>query len=146
MPSVRGRTIYQGWEILELKPTFYGHGLDLRTHLSQGCLRSKAGFLRSIPMVVLLNPEDCILLGTRQESAEEDEKSKIYDALGSERLSGKALSVKTGIPYSTVMKRLNALKLENKVDCEKGDGKGSVLLWFQIEVGSSNKPQVDEAS
>ena len=32
------------------------------------------------------------------------------------------------------MKRLNSFKAEDKVDFEKGGGKGSVLLWFQIEV------------
>ena len=51
---------------------------------------------------------------------------KIYDALGSERLS-RMLCLKTGILYSTVMKRLNALKADNKIDCEKRQGKGSVL-------------------
>lgn len=45
-----------------------------------------------------------------------------------------ALPVETGIAYSTVMKRLNSFKAEDKVDFEKGGGKGSVLLWFQIEV------------
>jgi biotin operon repressor len=98
------------------------------------------------PMVVLLNPDECILLGTRQESAEEDEKCKIFDALGNEQVSGKELGLKTGIPYSTVMKRLNALKAEDNVDCKKGDGKGSVLLWFQSVIDCSNDPQVNEAS
>jgi hypothetical protein len=111
-----------------------------------GLLEIEGRFPPVDPMVILLNPDDCILLGTRRESAEEDEKANIYDALGSERLSGTAIAVNTGIPYSTVMKRLNSLKAEDKVDCEKGAGKGSVLLWFQSGVGCLNDPQVDEAS
>jgi hypothetical protein len=111
-----------------------------------GLLEVEGRFPPVDPMVILLNPDDCILLGTRKESAEEDEKSKICAALGSERLSGKAISIKTTIPYSTVMKRLNVLKAEDKVDCEKGEGKGSVLLWFQIDAYCLNDPQVDEAS
>lgn len=51
-----------------------------------GLLEIEGRFPPIDPMVILLNPDDCILLGTRQESAEEDEKSKVSnDALGTER-------------------------------------------------------------
>ena len=41
------------------------------------------------------------------------------------------LCLKTGILYSTVMKRLNALKADNKIDCEKRHGKVPFCRWFK---------------
>jgi AAA domain len=93
---------------------------------------------------VLLSPEECRYLGTKQDSAERDEKLRILNALGIERLTGTQLSDKTGIPYSTVMKRLRSWKDEGKVDCQKGQGTGSKLLWFRIEISNATTKQAEQ--
>jgi hypothetical protein len=80
---------------------------------------------------VRLSPEECVYLGTKQGGTEDDEKRRILEALdNAQHLTGHEIFTKTGIPYSTVMKRLNSLKDEGRANFELGTGKGSPQLWF----------------
>jgi AAA domain len=85
------------------------------------------------PLRVRLSPEECEYLGPVNAETEEDEKQRIEQALGTERLAAKTIANKTGIPYSTVMKRLGSMKTENRVDSVPGTGKGSPSLWFNLQ-------------
>jgi hypothetical protein len=89
------------------------------------------------PLRVLVSPDECIYLGAANGSAEEEEKKQILDALGDERVTGKELAVKTGNPYSTVMKRLNALKESGEVDCAPTPGRGPGVVWFKADASQT---------
>jgi hypothetical protein len=83
------------------------------------------------PLQVQLSPDECSYLGTKQGGSEEDEKQRILDALAEKRLTGKEIVAMTGIPYSTVMKRLKSLKDEGRAISQTGTGTGSPHLWFR---------------
>jgi len=85
------------------------------------------------PLTVKLSPEECAYVGPAGEEKEESQKKLILEAIGSQHINGKEIGTKTGIPYSTVMKRLKSLRMEGKVSDEKGTGKGSPHLWFRTE-------------
>lgn len=85
------------------------------------------------PLRVRLSPEDCVYLGSARGGAEDDEKQRIEQALGTNRLSGREIASKTGIPYATVMKRLNSMKNEVRVDSQIGSGSGSPHIWFRLD-------------
>jgi hypothetical protein len=80
----------------------------------------------------LLSPNACTYLGAAHSSNEADEKLQILDALVGVRLTGTDLASKTGIPSSTVMKRLKSLNAEDRVNSNPGPGKGSPLIWFTV--------------
>lgn len=83
-------------------------------------------------MRVSLSPEECIYLGSTNGASEENEKQRIEQALGAEQLTAKTLAAKTDIPYSTVKKRLDSMKKENRVDSVSASGRGSPSLWFTL--------------
>jgi hypothetical protein len=91
------------------------------------------------PLKVRLSPTECTYLGVSSEEAEDIEKIQLLDALIDGRLSGKELAVKTGIPYSTVIKRLGAMKASGDVDSVTVPGKGSKQAWSRVDAAS--KPQ-----
>jgi hypothetical protein len=82
------------------------------------------------PLTVKLSPEGCVYLGPAGEQKEDYEKQRILEAIGSGRMQPKENAKKTGVPYSTVKKRLNSLHSESKVDYEEATGKGSPKQWF----------------
>jgi hypothetical protein len=72
-------------------------------------------------------------VGTKQGGTEDEEKTRIEKALSNaQRLTGHEIAVKTGIPYSTVMKRLNSMKDEGRANFQVGSGKGSPQLWYSV--------------
>jgi len=85
------------------------------------------------PLQVRLSPEECVYVGTKQGGTEDDEKTRIEKALSNaQRLTGHEIALKTGIPYSTVMKRLNSMKDEGRANFQVGSGKGSPQLWYSV--------------
>ena len=80
----------------------------------------------------MLSPEECAYVGSLKESNADDEKERILAALGSDKLSPKIVAERTGIPDSTVYKRLDSLKADGITDWIKGTGKGSPRLWFNV--------------
>jgi hypothetical protein len=83
-------------------------------------------------LMVMLSPEECAYVGSMKESNADDEKERILVALGSDRLPPKILAERTGIPDSTVYKRLDSLKADGITDWTKGTGRGSPRFWFKI--------------
>jgi hypothetical protein len=81
-------------------------------------------------MRVRLTPGECVYLGSANAATEEDEKQQIQAALGTQQLTAKVIAAKTDIPYSTVKKRLDSMKAENRVDSVRGSGRGSPDSWF----------------
>jgi hypothetical protein len=85
------------------------------------------------PLQVQLSPEECVYVGIKQGGSEDDEKTRIEKALSNaQRLTGQEIAAKTGIPYSTVMKRLNSMKDEGRANFQVGTGKGSPQLWCSV--------------
>ena len=83
------------------------------------------------PIVVQLSPEECTYLGTfSPEGKRQEEEQRILEVVSKERLQGKEIETRTGIPYSTIQKRLASLKRNNLVDCERAPGRGSPQVWF----------------
>src|SRR5262245_19533221 len=105
-------------------------------HLKPGMLEIEGRMPPVDPLVVRLSPEECVHLGTKQEDGEENEKKRIEQALGMDRLKADEIAAKTDIPYSTVKKRLDSMKAEKRVDCVPGPGKGSPHLWFRLKAES----------
>jgi hypothetical protein len=101
-------------------------------HLKPGLLQIEGRIPPVEPLVVRLSPEECVYLGSEQQASEEDEKKRIEQALGTDRLKAQEIASKTGIPYSTVSKRLNTMKSEGRVDSVPGTGSGSPRLWFRL--------------
>src|SRR5262249_7087069 len=85
------------------------------------------------PLQVQLSPEECVYLGAKQDGSEENEKQRILDALAKGQPStGQEIADEIGIPYSTVMKRLNALRNESRATSQTLAGKGSPRLWYAV--------------
>jgi AAA domain-containing protein len=99
--------------------------------LKPGVLEVEGRIVPVDPMRVSLSPEECLYLGSVNGATEEDEKQRIDQALSNEKLTAKTLGEKTGIPYSTIKKRLDSMRTENRVDSEPGIGRGSPRLWFK---------------
>jgi predicted ArsR family transcriptional regulator len=75
-------------------------------------------------------------LGTKQQDGEEDAKKRIEQTLGTKRMQADEIAAKTGIPYSTVKKRLDSMKAEARVGSVPGTGTGSPHLWFTLTAES----------
>jgi hypothetical protein len=105
-------------------------------HLKPGMLEIEGRIPPVDPLVVRLSPEECVHLGTKQQDGEEDSKKRIEQALGTNRMQADEIAEKTGIPYSTVKKRLNSMKREGRVGSVPGTGQGSPDLWFRLTAES----------
>src|SRR5262249_3337701 len=79
-------------------------------HSKPGLLEIEGRIPPVEPLVVRLSPEECVHLGTKQQHGEEDEKNRIEQALGNDRIQAADIVIKTKIPYSTVKKRLDSMK------------------------------------
>ena len=91
------------------------------------------------PLTVRVTPEECTYVGQAGEGVNTSEEDRILKALGSKRVDGNELVAATGIPYSTLMKRLTKLRQEGKVDFEIGQGTGTPKLWFRKAMSDSAK-------
>jgi hypothetical protein len=98
------------------------------------------------PLRVRLSPEECVYLGSAQDASEDGEKQRIEEALGTGRLRGREIASKTGIPYATVMKRLNSMKDEGRVDSETASGSGSPQIWFRPDSANFTESTASEAT
>jgi hypothetical protein len=86
------------------------------------------------PFEVKLSPEECTYLGSRQpEVRREEDERKILDTIGSRRLLTKEIETQTGIPESTLQRRLESLQFQECIKWEKAPGKGSPKRWFRID-------------
>jgi AAA domain len=105
-------------------------------HLKPGLLEIEGRIPPIEPLVVRLSPEECVYLGTKQEDGEENEEKQIEQALGTHWLKADEIATKTGIPYSTVKKRLDSMKIKARVGSVPGTGRGSPDLWFKLTAES----------
>jgi RecA-family ATPase len=69
-------------------------------YLKPGLLEIEGRIPPVEPVVVRLSPEECVHLGTKQQHGEEDEKKRIEQALGTDRIKADEIAAKTGISYS----------------------------------------------
>jgi len=109
-------------------------------HLKPGLLEIEGRIPPVDPLVVRLSPEECVHLGTKEEDGEENEKKRIEQALGMDRLKADEIAARTGIPYSTLKKRLESMKREGRVGSVPGPGRGSPDLWFRLTAEKSLAP------
>jgi hypothetical protein len=86
------------------------------------------------PQKVMLTPTECTWLGRAQEASAEAQEQRILETLGTKRLTGNELQDITGIPYSTIMKRLDSLSKKAKVDNQVRKGSGSPKESFRTIV------------
>ena len=109
-------------------------------HLKPGLLEIEGRIPPVDPLVVRLSPEECVHLGTKEEDGEENEKKRIEQALGMDRLKADEIAARTGIPYSTLKKRLESMKREGRLGSVPGPGRGSPDLSFRLTAEKSLAP------
>jgi len=90
------------------------------------------------PVTVQLSPEECVCLGTVEESREESDKAAILAALTDEGQTANDIAEGVQIAPSTVRKRLEAYH-NGRLVCREGEGKrGDPYLYSKINCARQN--------
>ena len=90
------------------------------------------------PVTVQLSPEECVCLGTVEESREESDKAAILAALTDEGQTANDIAEGVQIAPSTLRKRLEAYH-NGRLVCREGEGKrGDPYLYSKINCARQN--------
>ncbi len=83
-------------------------------------------------LTIRLSPDECTYLGVAGGAAQENQKARLLSVLANQKLTANELETITGIPYATIMKRLDTLREDEKIDFQRRKGKGSPKEWFRV--------------
>jgi hypothetical protein len=93
-------------------------------------------------MIVRLTPDECTWLGDQFDGKAESEQNRILEVIGTSSLSPQEIVSKTGIPYSTLMRRLEAMLKQGVLNSRTIPGRGSPQEWFRT-ITEAQKPLAD---